>query len=224
MIVAHRGLHMPASPSPENSLPAFIAAAHANLRWVEADVWPSAENLPVVIHDPTLERINGTSDEVRKYTMDQLQAFGLAPLAQVVTALNELTAPGLVVEIKPRINRPFLEAVIRTLSRYDGTCMVQSFHDDNIVRTWAHDHSMHTAMLVDTADDLKKAVDRGWPFINAHYSLIEPALVAQLHSRGRRIGAWTANHPDDILRLVAMGIDMLITDDPVLAMRIAASR
>jgi len=221
MIVAHRGLH---TAAPENSVAAFVAAANAGMSWVECDVWPSSDNFAVVIHDPTLERTTGKPGEVRKHTLAQLQQMGLPSLDDVVAALNELSAPGLAVEIKPRINRLFVESVMKSLAGYDGIRMVQSFHDDNLVRVWGIENSMHTAMLVDSAEDMKKAIERGWPFINAHYPLVDAELVQRLHSTGRRIGAWTVNEPEDIRRMVGLGIDMLITDDPILARDISASR
>ena len=218
MIVAHRGLH---SFAPENSLEAFIAAAEAGLSGVECDVWPSADNFAIVIHDDTLDRTFDYRGEVRKHSLAELVQMGVPSLTQVIDALNKLTAPGLVVEIKPRINRAFVESVLRTLNRYDGTRMIHSFHDDNIIRVWGIETSMSTAMLVDDEAALQKAVGRGWPFINAHYPLVTSEVVEQLHARGRRIGAWSVNQPDDIRRLIRLGIDMLITDDPILATAIA---
>ncbi len=223
MIVAHRGLHQN-NDAPQNSVAAFVAAANAGLSWVECDVWPSEDLRPVVIHDPTLDRTTDHVGEVKKFTLKQLRQMGVPSLDDVVHALNELSAPGLVVEVKPRVNRPFVDAVMKSLSKYDGIRLVQSFHDDNIVRVWGIESSMHTAMLVDDETELKKAVERGWPMINAHFPLIDADLVTKLHSTGRRIGAWTVNDAKDIEQMVRLGIDMLITDEPLLATEIAGKR
>ena len=218
IIVAHRGLHTSAG---ENSLAAFVAAADAGIAWVECDVWPSLDNIPVVIHDSSLHRTTGQTGEVRNFTHTQLAEMGVSALVQVVAELNKLSAPGLLVEIKPRIDRAFVASVLKTLSGYEGTCMVQSFHDDNIVRTWATNPAMHTAFLVESKDELETAIQRGWPFINAHHSSIDAQIVKRLHSTGRRIGAWTVNQADDIARMIELNIDMLITDEPALAKKIA---
>lgn len=218
IIVAHRGLHGNAA---ENSLDAFIAADEAGILWVECDVWPSLENKPAVIHDSTLQRTTGRPGCVQDLALDQLLELGVPSLAQVVAELNQRCAPGLLVEIKPRINRSFVESVLKTLSHYEGSLMVQSFHEDNIIRTWAIGNGMTTAFLVESRDDLEKAVLRGWPFINAHHSVIDQEMVNKLHATHRRIGAWTVNEADDILRMLRLGIDMLITDEPQLAQRLA---
>ena len=59
-LIAHRG---GAHAAPENTLPAFSAAAHRGYRWVECDVACTADGVPVLFHDDTLERTsNGTGD------------------------------------------------------------------------------------------------------------------------------------------------------------------
>ena len=52
-VVGHRGLPCAA---PENTISALRAAAAAGLRWVEFDVQLSADGVPVVLHDATLDR------------------------------------------------------------------------------------------------------------------------------------------------------------------------
>lgn len=55
---AHRGLHTEDGTVPENSLPAFRAAAEAGYA-VEMDVHLTADDQLVVFHDDTLERMCG---------------------------------------------------------------------------------------------------------------------------------------------------------------------
>jgi glycerophosphoryl diester phosphodiesterase len=60
-IVAHRGW---ATRYPENSLAALDAALAAGVGHVEFDVQLSADGVPLLIHDPTLERTAGRPDSV----------------------------------------------------------------------------------------------------------------------------------------------------------------
>ena len=60
-IVAHRGLHR---QDPENSLAAAVAALRAGFEWIECDVWPSADGVPVLIHDETLDRTTTATGRV----------------------------------------------------------------------------------------------------------------------------------------------------------------
>ena len=70
--VAHRGLEQVA---PENTLPAFRAAANAGFKWVECDVILTADDVPVICHDRTIDRTSDGSGRVDSYTLSQLREF-----------------------------------------------------------------------------------------------------------------------------------------------------
>lgn len=65
-----------------------------------------------------------------------------------------------------------------------------------------------TEDLVKTAETLK-ADD-----VAAYRPLLSPARVAELHRRGVRVVAWTANDPAEWESLVRSRVDGIITDDP----------
>ena len=94
-IVAHRGW---ATRYPENSLPALQAAVEAGVTRVEFDVQLSADGVPVVIHDPTLDRTSGQPGSVLDLPWDRLRGtllrdHGLsAPLASLAEVAGELAA------------------------------------------------------------------------------------------------------------------------------------
>lgn len=68
-IVAHRGN---AADFPENTLPAFGSALEAGLSWVELDVQLSADGVPFVIHDITLERTTRRCGDLRRMAAAEL--------------------------------------------------------------------------------------------------------------------------------------------------------
>ena len=63
---AHRGL---SGQAPENSLSAFILAAEAGLPWVELDVQLSADGVPMVIHDESVDRCSDGHGRVRDLSL-----------------------------------------------------------------------------------------------------------------------------------------------------------
>ncbi len=68
-IVAHRG---DAEHFPENTLPAIEAALRLGLRHVEFDVQVSADGVPYVIHDATLDRTTTATGDLRLLRSNQL--------------------------------------------------------------------------------------------------------------------------------------------------------
>jgi len=68
-IIAHRGN---AAEFPENTLPALESAVELGLKHVEFDVQLTADNVPVVIHDSTLERVGDRPDSVHELSWAEL--------------------------------------------------------------------------------------------------------------------------------------------------------
>ena len=58
---------------PENTLEAFRAASELGCRFMELDVHASADGVPVVIHDPTVERTTGGSGAVNGLSLAELK-------------------------------------------------------------------------------------------------------------------------------------------------------
>jgi glycerophosphoryl diester phosphodiesterase len=213
IIVAHRGLH---HQCVENSLGAFIAAEKAGVRWVECDVWPSADGTPMVIHDETLDRTTPNNGLVRNHSRDQLQELNVPSLPDLLAALNGKT--GILVEIKPPNAVEFTGKIRDMLMHYPGPWMMQSFYLENVI------HKSKDAFLVEDSGTLQTAADGDWTHIHAEHVLIDRDLVDRLHAAGRTIGAWTVNNPADIQRMIDLGIDMLITDEPVTAAQLIAEK
>lgn len=70
--VAHRGLE---SVAPENTLPAFRAAASAGFNWVECDVRFTSDNIPVICHDTSIDRTSNGTGNVAAMTLAQLRQY-----------------------------------------------------------------------------------------------------------------------------------------------------
>jgi len=71
-LVAHRGytLHYP-----ENTLASLQAAILAGARYLEVDVQLTSDQVPVLYHDRTLERVSNQPGSIHDYTAEQLRQF-----------------------------------------------------------------------------------------------------------------------------------------------------
>ena len=70
-IVGHRGN---AAHAPENTLESFRQALIAGAECIELDVHLSADGVPVVIHDPTLDRTTDATGAVAALPLDRIRA------------------------------------------------------------------------------------------------------------------------------------------------------
>ena len=134
----HRGLYDNRRGVPENSLPAFRAAAEKGYG-VELDVQLSLDGAVVVFHDDTLDRVCGVHGNVANFTLSQLQGMKLLdteetmPLFTDVLAVLAQGAGPLIVELKAgKRNRELCEKTRALLRDYPGVYCVESF-DPGIV-------------------------------------------------------------------------------------------
>jgi glycerophosphoryl diester phosphodiesterase len=49
---------------------------------------------------------------------------------------------------------------------------------------------------------------------------VDAGMVFRVHAIGKRINVWTVNNDADLKRMIGLGVDGIITDDPALALKI----
>jgi glycerophosphoryl diester phosphodiesterase len=144
-VVAHRGLQR---LFPENTQASILGAVLAGLTQMEIDIQMTADGVPVVHHDPTLDRVCGRAGDIRKMRWAQLQRvsahqpdrFGRRYQAERISSLAALaqklaSAPGLktlFVELKEESLKPFgreamLAACAQALRPIHARCVLISF-------------------------------------------------------------------------------------------------
>lgn len=135
--IAHRGLHSGDSQVPENSLPAFHAAAEAGYG-VELDLQMTKDGQVVVYHDDDLKRGCGVEGRVEDMSFHQLKELTLFGSEERIPLFSEAldTVGGrvpMIVELKSGgRNRELCQATLELLQAYDGDYCVESF-DPEIV-------------------------------------------------------------------------------------------
>src|SRR5262249_49277981 len=71
-LIGHRGA---CGLAPENTVASFRKAEELGVRWVEFAVHLSADGVPVVIHDDTVNRTTSGRGKVAALTLTELQAL-----------------------------------------------------------------------------------------------------------------------------------------------------
>ena len=130
---AHRGLHDNKSDAPENSMKAFQKAVDAGYG-IELDVQLSKDEIPVVFHDETLNRMCGVDGKVWQYTLEELQKMKLADSDETIPTFEAVlkTVGGkvpLIVEYKLDVpSTKVCDIADPMLKNYRGTYCIESFH------------------------------------------------------------------------------------------------
>ena len=83
-LLAHRGLH---GDLKENSLAALSAVVGSGLDGVEFDVRFSADGVPFILHDATLQRTYGDSRAASELSSETLSSLGVPSLRDALAVL-----------------------------------------------------------------------------------------------------------------------------------------
>ncbi len=128
---AHRGLW--GEGVPENSLTAFRRAAEEGFA-IELDVQLSADNVVMVFHDYSLERMCGVPYKLHDLKYEALQNLSLGDTAEPIPTLRDVlrTVAGrvpLLIELKGEgTDTSLVPRVLAELSRYEGKWCIESFN------------------------------------------------------------------------------------------------
>ena len=215
----------------------------------ECDVRLSADGVPVVIHDATLDRTTDASGPVSASTADELarvdarcrftpaEATFAAPAPVGVPMLREViahfTTARLIIELKDESVRlaRLVAALVVELGALDRVC-VGSFHQPVLDAVRAAVPAVTTSA---SRREAQWTLARSWvrwplptrpvyrafqvPERAGRLRVTTPAFVRRVHREHAVVQVWTVDAPDDIQRLFALGVDGIISDRPDLAVR-----
>jgi glycerophosphoryl diester phosphodiesterase len=244
-VAAHRG---GAALWPENSLLAFRNALRLGVDAVEADVHLTADGEVVILHDPTLDRTTTGRGPVRALRFGELAGLRLrgvdgAPTEERVPRLAELldlaraAAAELLIEIKvdaARRRYPGIED--KVLARVKDRALlartpIMAFQADTIRRVRELEAGARTALLVGAAALGRRRAapaeavgwtrDAGAAALGIQHTVLDAGVIEAARTAGVAVAAWTVNEERDIRRVVDLGVDLVITDRPDLALRLA---
>ncbi len=226
LILAHRGA---CRQAPENTLAAFELAARMNVDGIEFDVQLSADGVPVVIHDETLERTSDSQGMVRNRTLAVLRRldcgswFAAEFAGQRMPTLDEAVEafPALLnIEVKNGAH-PYTgieAAVLEVLRRHAALdrAVVSSFDHSACRRLHDLEPALRTAILFRGApvDPSLDALAAGARAIHPAHTFAYPWLVKAAHEAGLEVGVWTVDEEADLARVVEVGVDSIITNTP----------
>ena len=231
--IAHRGA---SALYPENTLRAFIAAAELGADMCEFDVRMTRDGEVMVIHDATVNRTTDGRGRVAAMSaaaikrLDAGVRFGaefrgerIPTLAEVAGALGERRC-GMDVELKARGLEARVCEVLRGCGAIEGA-IVSSFDWDQLKIVAAQEPGLRLALLGEKAPAaLLEAAPAMRAFaIAPRFDLADAALCAEAHRRGLAVYVWTVDDASAMRRLIAAGVDGIMTNNPKHLREVAAA-
>jgi glycerophosphoryl diester phosphodiesterase len=202
--LAHRGDHR---VQPENSLAAMLAAMDVEgCDGLEFDVQLSLDGIPVLLHDESLERVQGVAAVVHELTAAQLAGHGIPTLAQVLEAVPRRAF--LDVELKADLGRAVVEVLAAGRGAELLRAAVSSFEIPALERVrglapawscWLNSERLRSG-------DVRTARELGCVGISVDWHAIDAAGLARARAAGLAVAAWTVTDRRVARRLEASGV------------------
>ncbi|MGL6109915.1 MAG: glycerophosphodiester phosphodiesterase [Rubrivivax sp.] len=227
--IAHRGAGLLA---PENTLAAFRLGASLGYRAFECDVKLSADGVPFLLHDATLERTTdaqGVAGERRWSELSRLDAGSWhspayagepLPTLQAVAAFVQRNDLALDLEIKPtpatetHTGAVVAAEVARLWQGRALTPLLSSFSPEALRAARDTAPHLRRALLLDGLwpGAFEVAAELGCVALITEQELMDAALLARIQHAGKRALVYTVNERARALELLALGIDGIVTD------------
>ncbi|MCK6487627.1 MAG: glycerophosphodiester phosphodiesterase [Planctomycetes bacterium] len=234
-LIAHRGgAHL----APENTLPAFAEAARRGYRGIECDVVLTADGVPVLMHDDTLERTAGGRGRVIDHTLAQLAGLDAGawfhprfagtriPTLEQAIAAWQADGQQALIELKGgagqdprRLGRTCAELVARVWRGQPP--MFISFTSEALVAAAEAAPHIPRALLLGCPWNEQNPWPADWrarlaaaraTALDIDHTLVTPERVAEAHAEGVALLAWTVDDPARAATLLAWGVDGIAVD------------
>jgi glycerophosphoryl diester phosphodiesterase len=202
--LAHRGDWRRA---PENSLAALTAALGVpGCDGVEFDVRVSADGVPVLAHDETLERVYGRPGRVDGLTARDLEDAGVPSLSDALALIPHRAT--IDVDLKGLHDRAVVEVLASGRGPGLVNGVVSSFTPETLERIaglapawprWLNAYEL-------SADKIRTAVDLDCQAISVDFRQIDAGSLAAVRSAGLALAAWTVRRRTTYGRLRRQGV------------------
>lgn len=232
---AHRG---GAADGPENTLANFQRAVDLGYRYLESDVRATADGVALAFHDEALDRVTDASGRVEDLPWARVKRARVGG-SEPILRLEELLGawPDVRLNLDPKHDAavvPLAEAIRRTAS-LDRVC-VAAFSGRRLRRLRRLlGPRLCTAVAPTAVARLRMAaagVPAGGmagacvqvPLRWRNVTLVERRFLAAAHCRALQVHVWTVDEAAEMVRLLDLGVDGIMTDRPAVLKAVLQDR
>jgi glycerophosphoryl diester phosphodiesterase len=236
-IIAHRGA---SGLAPENTMAAFRLAAELGAQAIETDVQMSRDARLMLIHDTTLRRTSNGRGRVSAKSFDELRRLDAGswfpkrrlalrrgprkfareriPSIEELFALADEKNLHLYLEIKTPRRAGIEQALAAALRKADSLARstVICFDAEVLRQVRKVDPDIPIGYLCEKrmANAATRAASLGAAVILPRADRVNADLVTEARKKQLQVITWTVNQPPQMKRLIALGVDGIMSDFP----------
>lgn len=224
--IAHRGWHTGELADLENSMAAFRYAVAQGFSYVETDAQLTSDGHLIAFHDDRLDRVTDHSGPIATRTVAELEAVrvgGREPIPLLADVLEELPDTRFIIDAKtPATVGPLIDlarrygdriclgafsgARLRTLRGALGPRQATSLHPREIAALLL---AARRGTVIGT-----KAIAAHLPYRYFGVPFVTEATLAAAHRSGLEVHVWTIDDRSEMIDLLELGADGIMTDRP----------
>ncbi|MEN8191302.1 MAG: glycerophosphodiester phosphodiesterase family protein [Bacteroidota bacterium] len=233
MVVAHRGA---SGYSPENTLSAMNKAIEMKAEMSELDVQETADGEIILLHDKTLMRTSGIEKNIWELNYDDLKGIDVGEWfseeykGEPIPTLKEvidLVRGKMKLNIELKANKHekmlaerslkvvtdnnFLDQVVFTSFKFDEIRKIRALNKEAKV-------GYIFGKLPENVDVFTEDVD----LLSAKYKIVDAEFIKKAKAAGMEVAVWTVNEPEDMKRMIELGVDAIITNYPDVLRKVLA--
>lgn len=232
---AHRG---GAGAWPENTMPAFQGAVDLGYRYIETDVHATRDGVLLAFHDDHLDRVTDATGCIAEMDYADVKKARIAGTEPIPLMAELLSAwPDIRINIDPKRDNA-AEPLIKLLKdsgALERVC-VTAFSGRRIAgirealgprlctgmgplstgrlrfASWAGPAGFLLGGFVEGCAQI--------PIEQYGIRLVDEALVGKAHELGLQVHVWTIDDEAEMRRLIDLGVDGIMTDEPALLRKV----
>jgi len=249
VVIAHRGA---SGYCPENTLPSFAKAIEMGAPVIELDVHLTSDDSLVVMHDNQVDRTTNGKGEIGKLSFEQVRQLDAGswfapkfkgakvPTLDEVLDLSKGRAKVLI-EIKwpsSGLYYGIVAQVIKTIRAHHASTSVilQSFERVYLNEAKELAPEIECQQLVFATSELlpvyfERTIELGTfkplnnaTSVNIFYVGLNQSFLHKMHTTKRTVYVFTPNTKEDMVRVLNMGADGVITNFPDVALQLINKR
>lgn len=225
----------------ENSLSSFRRALAEGYRYIETDVQATSDGVVVISHDDSLDRTTDQTGRIAELPWSfvcQARIGGREPISRLADVLEELPDALLNIDVKAdnavgpiiaalhRMNAwhrvclaSFSDRRLARLRRLAGDRLLTSMGPRSVAALWAYGRLplLPTHRLV--AGQFAQVPRRQGPL-----TVVDPKFIAAAHRHNLEVHVWTVDAEQDMVALLDLGVDGLVTDRPDILREVLRNR